>query len=160
MNIFDYALKMEKDGESFYRQFAEKTSSKGLETIFTMLANEEVKHCQAIEMMRQDNYQMAETTVLDDVRNVFVELKDQPQKFESVQGQIELYKKAQEMEKESQLFYQDKARQTDKDEQKKLLNRLASEEKKHYFILENIIEFVSRPKQWLENAEWNHLEEY
>lgn len=34
------------------------------------------------------------------------------------------------------------------------------EEKKHYFLLDNIIEFVSRPEQWLENAEFYHLEEY
>ena len=27
-------------------------------------------------------------------------------------------------------------------------------------ILEGIIEFVSRPQTWLENAEWNHLEDY
>jgi hypothetical protein len=39
---------------------------------------------------------------------------------------------------------------------------LAAEEKKHLRIMENIVEFVSRPEpgNWLENAEWYHLDEY
>jgi len=160
MDIFDYALKMEKDGESFYREIASKTNNKGLQTILTMLADEEVKHYQAIENMRQDKYQMSEATVLEDARNIFVEMKDAEKEFELEQEQTTLYEKAQEIEKKSQQFYQEKAGQTDKADQKKLFERLAKEEQKHYFLLENIIEFVSRPEQWLENAEWYHLEEY
>lgn len=160
MDIFDYALQMEKDGEQFYREIAKKTGNKGLQTILTMLANEEFKHYQAIESMRQNKYQMTETNVLDDVRNIFIEMKDQEETFEPDQEQAELYARAQEIEKKSQQFYQEKAHQTDKDNQKKLFERLAKEEEKHYFLIENIIAFVSRPKQWLENAEWCHLEEY
>jgi hypothetical protein len=37
---------------------------------------------------------------------------------------------------------------------------LADEEKKHMILMENLIEFVSRPDTWLENAEWYHLDEY
>ena len=160
MDIFDYALQMEKDGEQFYREIAKKTGNKGLQTILTMLADEEVKHYQTIESMKQNKYQMTETTVLNDARNIFIEMKEQGERFESGQEQAELYARAQLIEKKSQQFYQEKARQTDKDDQKKLFERLAKEEEKHYFLLENIIEFVSRPKQWLENAEWYHLEEY
>lgn len=160
MDIFDYALQMEKDGESFYREIAQKTSNEGLQKILTMLADEEVKHYQVIERMKQDKYQMTETTVLDDARNIFIEMKEQGERFEPRQEQAELYTRAQEIEKKSQQFYQEKARQADKDDQKKLFERLAKEEEKHYFLLENIIAFVSRPKQWLENAEWYHLEEY
>lgn len=160
MDIFKYAMQMEKDGESFYREIAKKTSDKGLKKIVTMLADEEVKHYQAIERIKQNNYQMTETTVLDDAKNIFIEMKDRPQRFEPGQEQIGLYTEAQEIEKKSQQFYQDKAGQTNNDDQKKLFEKLAREEEKHYFLLENIIDFVSRPKQWLENAEWYHLEEY
>ena len=160
MDIFDYALQMEKDGESFYREIAQKTSNEGLQKILTMLADEEVKHYQAIERMKQDKYQMTETTVLDDARNIFIGMKEQGERFEPGQEQAELYTRTQEIEKKSQQFYQEKAGQTNNDEQKKLFDRLAKEEEKHYFLLENIIAFVSRPKQWLENAEWYHLEEY
>jgi rubrerythrin len=160
MDVFDYALQMEEDGETFYREIAQKTSNEGLQAILTMLANEEFKHYQAIDRMRQGEYLITETTVLDDALNIFIEMKEQGERFESEQEQADIYARAQEIEKKSQQFYHEKAGQTDKDDQKKLFERLAKEEEKHYFLLENIIEFISRPKQWLENAEWYHLEEY
>jgi rubrerythrin len=54
----------------------------------------------------------------------------------------------------------EKANEVTEEYQKEIFQRLADEEKKHYFLLENIIEFVSRPETWLENAEFYHLEEY
>ena len=160
MDIFDYALQMEKEGENFYREIAEKTSSKGLRRILTMLADEEVKHYQAIEGIRQDEYQMNEATVLDDAKNIFIEMKDRGESFEPNQEQTQLYAKAQSIERKSQQFYNEKASQADKENEKMLFERLSKEEEKHYFLLGNIIEFISRPKQWLENAEWYHLEQY
>ena len=74
--------------------------------------------------------------------------------------QTELYKKAQDIEKKSYEFYTEKANEVTEEYQKEVFLKLADEEKKHYFLLENIIEFVSRPETWLENAEFYHLEEY
>jgi len=160
MDIFEYALQMERDGENFYRKIAEKTDNTGLKTIVTMLADEEVKHYQAIEKMKQGPYEMAETNILDDAKNIFVQMKETSEEFDSDLEQTELYKKAQEIEKQSQRFYLSKAGQLKNENQKRLFKQLAEEEEKHYFLLENIIDLVSRPQQWLENAEWYHLEEY
>ena len=160
MDIFDYALKMEKDGEDFYREIAAKTNNKGLQVILTMLADEEVKHYKAIESMKLNDYKMAETSILNKAKNIFVEMKEEKQEFETDKEQIALYEKAQEIEKKSLDFYNEKAQQADSQEQKNLFVELAKEEEKHYFLLENMIKFVSRPKQWLEDAEWYHLEEY
>jgi len=44
MNIYEFAMQMEKDGENYYRHLAEESTITGLGKIFTMLANEEVKH--------------------------------------------------------------------------------------------------------------------
>jgi len=160
MDIIKYALQMEKDGEIFYRKITEKTEHKSLKAIVTMLADEEVKHYKAIERMREDKYEIIDTDILDNARNIFEQMKDKAEEFSSQLGDVELYKKAQEMEKLSQQFYRDNAKKIDEAKQKDLFSRLAKEEKKHYFLLENIIEFISRPKLWLENAEWYHLEEY
>jgi len=161
MDIFEYALQMEKDGERFYRQIAEKAGSTGIKTIVTMLADEEVKHYKAIERIRQSGSgQMPETNILDDARNIFVQMKDERDEFAADQEQVELYQKARQIEKRSQQFYEEKAGQAARTDQRQLFEQLAAEEAKHYFLLGNLIDFVSRPKQWLENAEWNHLEEY
>jgi len=160
MNIFEYALQMEKDGEDYYRQLAQKTANKGLKTILTMLADEEVKHYNAIEKIKTTEPHMAETTILTDAKNVFVQIQKSGESFDFDLGQAELYKKAQDIEERSRDFYMEKANEVKEGYQKEIFLRLADEEKKHYFLLENIIEFVSRPETWLENAEFYHLEEY
>jgi rubrerythrin len=160
MNIFEYAMQMEKDGENYYRQLAEKVNNKGIQTILTMLADEEVKHYNALVKIQAQKPQMAETTILTDARNVFEQMKESNEKFNIDVNQIELYKEAQKIEERSINFYLEKADEVTEEYQKELFLKLAEEEKKHYFLLENIIEFVSRPQTWLENAEWHHLDEY
>ena len=160
MNIFEYAMQMEKDGENFYRDLIQKTSNIGIKTILTMLADDEVKHYNTISRMRTAKPQMARTTILDDAKNIFIQLRKSDEEFDVDLGQVELYKKAQDIETASRNFYLEKANQVEKQYQKQLFLRLAEEEKKHYFLLDNIIEFVSRPQYWLENAEFCHLEEY
>ena len=160
MNIFEYAMQMEKDGENFYRNLIQKTSNIGIKTILIMLADDEVKHYNTISRMRTAKSQMARTTILDDAKNIFIQLRKSDEEFDVDLGQVELYKKAQDIETASRNFYMQKADQVEKQYQKQLFLRLAEEEKKHYFLLDNIIEFVSRPQYWLENAEFCHLEEY
>ncbi len=160
MNIFIYAMQMEKDGEDFYYQLTQQTANKGLRTILEMLAAEEAKHYKAIEKMKSARPDLPETKVLSDAKNVFAQIKESNESFDFDLGQIELYKKAQELEQKSMDFYSEKAHEVEEEYQKEIFLRLAAEEKKHYFLLENIIECVSRPKMWLENAEFCHLDEY
>jgi len=160
MNIFEFAMKKEKYSEDYYRRLADKTNNKGLETIFNMLADEEAKHYKIVSDMKEDVApDLADTTVLSDAKDVFVKMRESAQKLSFDISQTELYKKAQDIEKQSQNFYLEKAKEAE-GTQKEIFLRLAEEEKKHYFLLENIIEFVSRPQTWLENAEWHHLDEY
>ncbi|MBD3180576.1 MAG: rubrerythrin [Candidatus Latescibacteria bacterium] len=160
MDICEYALQLEKDGEKFYRNIADNTDDEGLKSIMLMLADEEVKHRKAIEKMQNNECQLAETDILGDAKNIFQKMSEGKENFDLGQEQIAIYKEAQEIERRSQLFYEEKAEEVEEEDKKELLRRLAEEEKKHYFLLDNIIEFVSRPKYWLENAEWNHLEQY
>lgn len=159
MNIFEFAKKMETDGENYYRKLAEQVGNEGLKHILILLADDEVKHYNIINQLAQaDDAEMAETKVLDSAKNVFEKMKDSP--LDKNIGEVELYKKAQELERRSIDFYESKASQDDYASHKDLLNRIAEEEKKHYFLLENIINFVNRPATWIEDAEFNHLEEY
>ena len=160
MNIFEYAMQMEKDGENYYRQLVEKVNNKGIQTILTMLSGEEVKHYNVLVKIQSQKPEMAETTILADARNVFEQMKEDNEKFDIDVGQRELYKEAQKIEERSRSFYLEKANEVTEEYQKELFLKLAKEEKKHYFLLESIIEFVSRPENWLENAEWYHLDEY
>ncbi len=160
MNILEYAMQMEKDGEEFYRDLAQNVKNTGIRNILTMLADEEARHYQVLADIEQGSAEIPETDLLNHAKNVFEEMKDASRTLHLDETQIDLYTEAQAIEQKSIDFYTEKAAVVDQDAQKQLLTRLAQEEKKHYFLLENIIDFVSRPITWLENAEFCHLEQY
>jgi rubrerythrin len=159
-NIIEYAMKMEKDGEDYYRQLAQQTGNSGLKTILTMLADEEVKHYNVLEKIKSQKTQIAESGILTDAKNIFAQIKESGENFDFDINQADLYKKARDIEKKSQDFYAEKAGEVTEESQKELFLKLVVEEKKHYVLLDNIIDFISRPEQWLENAEFFHLEDF
>ena len=159
MDIYEYAMQMEKDGEDYYRELSRKTANVGLQNILTMLADAEVKHYNVFQSMKNnEGIPYTDTQILSNVKNIFIRMREEEQTGVDP-SQVELYRKAQEIEKKTRDFYLEKADEV-KASQKPIFIRIADEEKKHYLILENIIDFVSRPESWLENPEWYHLEEY
>lgn len=165
MNIYAFAMQMEKDGEKYYRQLAQGATVSGLGTIFNMLADEEVKHFNIIDEVsrKEPDPQLVETPLLDNVKNIFVGMKEAKEELhiDSTKASGE-YRKACAIEEESRTFYLEKAELVENEHARKLFLRLAKEEEKHLRIMENIVEFVTRPEpgNWLENAEWHHLVEY
>jgi rubrerythrin len=160
MDILAFAMKMEKDGEAFYHEMAKKTANTGLSNILEMLADEEVKHYEAIRSIQAGGGDLAETDVLARAKNIFERIRDFSEPINTNVDQIQLYRQAMDIEKKSEDFYLDKADQVKETRHKELFLKLAAEEGKHYFLLENVVAFISRPKSWLENAEFNHLEEF
>jgi len=151
---------MEKDGEDYYRGLIEQTTNPGLRTILTMLADDEVKHYNTLEKMQAQEVTMAETMVLAESKNIFTEIKESHEIFKFDIGQIELYRKAQDIEQKSRRFYLEKVEEVPYEYQMQLFLKLAEEEKKHFIVLENIVNFISAPQFWLENAEFCHLDDY
>ena len=161
MDIFDFALEKEQLSEQYYRKLAESAPAKGLISIFTMLADEEHGHYEVISKMKQGApAEVAETILLTNAKTIFAKMRQSREKFKFGNSQVALYKKAQDIERDSRAFYRQKANESQDPSHKAIFNTLAEEENKHYFLLENIIEFVSRPMTWLENAEFHHLEQY
>jgi rubrerythrin len=161
MNVYDYAMQLEKDGESYYREAASRSTHKGLTRILTMLADAEVIHYGIFSKMKEHkSWQLPDTTILKEVKNIFVKMKEEGGLESIGVSEIDLYTKAQDIEKMTEDFYLEKAARVEDTTERATFLQVAGEENKHYFILQQIIDFVSRPSQWLEDAEWYHLEEY
>jgi len=162
MNIYQYALQLEKDSENYYRELAQKTENIGLQNILKMLAEEEVKHYKIIEQMMKGEAspELAETDLLKKAKNIFMKIKGKEIVFKFDLAQVDFYRKAQEFEEKSYKYYKEMSDKVEIELQKKILIKLAEEEKKHLFLLENVVEFLSRPETWIENAEFNHLDDY
>lgn len=165
MNIYQFAMQMEKDGEKYYRQLAKTCPVSGLARIFIMLAEEEIKHYYVVERLSQKEhkFQLGKARILENVKNVFVSMQAANEELHiDATTAVTQYRKACGIEEMSQNFYQEKARDVEDEQERQIFVQLAKEEETHLRILEFIVEFVSRPEpgNWLENAEWHHFDEY
>ena len=162
MNVFEFAMQMEKDGEQFYREIADKTDDPGLKRIFNTLADEEVVHYNTFKkLFEKSGAEAVESNIRDKAKNIFAEMKESGgMKITVDTAQTEAYKKAMEAEKDAYSFYESKAGEVDDPNEKQILLTFAREERRHYRLLENVLEFVSRPESWLDNAEFANMEDY
>ena len=162
MSVFEFAMKMEQDGEKFYRDLAQKTQNEGLKQIFTNLADEEVKHYNLFKSMAERNAGDYESgDVLSSSKNIFEGMKDTGSiDISGDAGQVEAYRQALEWEEKAYAFFTEKAKEATDPKEKKFLEMVADEEKRHCRLIDGIIQFVSQPETWVENAEFNHLTEY
>jgi rubrerythrin len=164
MDIFDYAMKMEEDGRAFYLEQVEKTTVPQLKKIWQQLADDELKHYNLFKALRDGEKAQyddrTQTTILKSVKNVFEELKASGQDFSFTPDVEKAWMEAREVEKKSEDFYREKVPEVDSEAKKNALTRIADEEHRHYVTLDNVIQFLQRPQNWLEDAEWNHLEDY
>ncbi len=55
MDIYEFAMQMEKDGRKFYLDLAKKTSNTGLKNILTMMADSEAKHYNVLLRMKRND---------------------------------------------------------------------------------------------------------
>jgi len=161
MDIFDYAMQMEKDGEAYYHLIAGKVEHKGIRSILMMLADAETVHYRVFEQLKKnETVPLVDSPILAGVKNIFQQIAVSKDFSLFSLSEIDLYKAAQDIEQRSIKLYEDQATQAGHEYARDVFLKVAEEERKHYFILEKLIDFVSQPDRWLENPEWYHLEDY
>ena len=160
MNIFDFAMQMESDGEAYYRQLADKCAVPGLKRILNLLADDEVGHYNTFKHLKEGTpTDIQGSEILNNAKNVFMGMKAD-QGFDTTGSEIEMYNKAIEIEKKSEDFYREKAEEVNNPAARAILLKIAEDERRHQFLLTNTKEFLARPLKWVENAEFHHLDDY
>jgi len=161
MHIFEIAMQMETEGESFYRGLADKTSNKGLKRIFTLLADEEKTHYRIFEKLhRRADPEIEEGALEWQVERLFKELHEQEEHFTGDSPQEEVYEAALEDEIKTVTVYRGLLEKVETPAERKALEKIIKEEEEHVRVLENMVEYLKRPSLWMENAEFVHAEEY
>jgi len=135
------------NGSCYYRMIEEAPTKAYDESCMSRIARNRLIH------RRFDDF-------ANRLQEVFEKMREGAGRFDSEASQIEIYRKAQDIERDSRQFYLQKAEEVEDPARQEIFRKLADEEEKHYLLLENIIQFVCRPESWLENAEFYHLEEY
>lgn len=159
MNAYDYAMQLEKEGEVFYRQLAEEANHEGLSKIFTMLANEEVKHYKMFEKLAKNSETVTvpNMEVFKEAKEVFSEMSKDAVAYSFEDQQIDFYRRAIKTEDKAYEQYLEKANEMTNIQHKEIFLKIAEEELKHKVLLENILEYVEQPSSWLESAEFRNI---
>lgn len=160
MNIFESALKMELDGEQFYTEQAAKNEGNSLETVFRVLAKTEKKHADLIKKHMGGETIAKQALDLQSEENVFTNLNEFKAEVTSIPRQLDVYRFALDIEKKSIDHYNDLLAKAQNDQDKDLLQFLISQETNHYDLFATLIEIVSRPEEWVEDAEFGQRQEY
>jgi len=160
MDVFDFAMKMELQGKAYYENFAQATQIAGLKSIFTGLAADEQKHYDLLrELKAGREWTMTDSRLAEQARTVFTELLEERDRLGELHEDLDGYRLALKVEADSVRLYEDMAKKEQDPETVQLYLKLANEEKKHFNIIENICDFVMRPKYYLEWREFSNLHE-
>ena len=161
-NFWEVAKDMELEGKKFYEQLAKEAELKELKGVFEFLALQEDVHYHAFSKLEGN-----EEVSIEDKKNAVKEAKDIFSKIApdfsapaELNNATEAYKKALELEKGAVKYYSTLLESAENDDQKEVLKQVIREEESHVQVLDALIEFISRPNEWLENAEFTHLETY
>ncbi|MBD3427122.1 MAG: hypothetical protein GF409_07840 [Candidatus Omnitrophica bacterium] len=161
MNPFDFAMQLEKEGEKYYRELAEKTDNEGCRNIFNMLADDEVKHFNVFKGMKEGKTEdFPATQVMEEARKTFQSFAEKGNPFEEEMSQKELYGKALEVEEKTRDFYLEKSEETEDSREKELFRKIADEEQMHYNLIDELLGFIKEPETFLENAEFFNSDDY
>ncbi len=162
MNPYDFAIQMSRDGEKFFRVLSKQVKKPGLRKILVILADDQAIHRRDFAKMKK-----AQGRTLPDAVNLKGALNPFAQRLKRLgRGEMpdenlppaELYRRGQDLDKECEDFYRKRAARVRDGRLKQAFLEVAEEQRKHNFTLEHLINFISKPQQELEDAEWNIIE--
>jgi rubrerythrin len=159
MNVLDFALQLEADGKAYYEKLAAGSDSRELRTLFTLLAEAEQTHYQALLTRKNEISGIGgDSQIMQRAKNIFQRLMEMEESRGPVSLRVDVdgYRHAIKAEEQSIKFYLDAAEKEQSLEVRHLLQALATEEKLHLNIIENIFEFVQSPKYFLEWQEFSN----
>ncbi|MDP2755559.1 MAG: ferritin family protein, partial [Nitrospirota bacterium] len=147
MNIFDCAIKMEQEARKFYENLAADATDPELQNLFTLLAESEQEHHDALVKIKKDiDHLKVEFKDLQEAACLFNPAMTKRDSAAEQMEQPDGYQRIVKQEENNVQFYEDLAEQTKDENTRKVLFMIAKEERKHLSIVKNIYSFVESPK--------------
>ena len=168
MDIYDFALKMEMDGDRYYFDQAAKATHAELRVVLKGLAEDEQRHYRIVQQLQNQKREFIEPDpAISAARNVFAIAGDKPfipKDQDSIakwkDEQRDVYQAALRKEEESVRTYTNLKEAVESPAEKGILEKLVQEEESHAEVLGNIIEMINRAHEWVESAEFHHKKPY
>jgi rubrerythrin len=161
MNVFDCAIKMEKEARLYYEALAANADQQDLKNLFTMLAAAEQEHHDAlVQLQGSVEPHKAEFAALDQAACLFKPLLAQREVMAQLRETPDGYQMVVAQEEKGVELYQELAAQAKDEGVRQVLLKIAEEERRHLSIVENIYSFVESPRSYLASGEFSNLQEY
>lgn len=161
MNILEFAINMELEGEKYYLKQAEINKANALSVVFRMLAEDEHRHAEILQnKVKNLDYKLDENETITEIDHIFKSIGDFTVETKEVPNQIDAYQKALNAEKESIDLYTKSLAEATDEESEVLFKYLIKQEQYHYTTLEELISLLSKAEEWVENAEFGLRKDY
>jgi rubrerythrin len=161
-SVWEAAKEIEQKGYDYYEKLAAETSFDDLKGVFSKLSEEEQRHYNLFTSMENGMppEESAGPNVMTAAKDAFQRMAKAFKTPDDIGDTEQAYAHALEFEQASIDYYQEILSKTDDKLQAAAIGSILAEEKRHKRLIQGLVEFVRRPKEWLEDAEFYHLEEY
>ena len=162
MNALEYAIKMELDGEAYYREQAALNANNRLKTVCNLLAGEEQNHAALLQKkMLDQEYTLTDSDMYSEVKNLFQNLDDYKDEVKKNPTQLDFYRIALEKEQESIVLYSQFLDNAVSKQETELFQFLISQEKYHFALIDELVTILRHTEEWVESPEFGlRIEEY
>ena len=158
--IIEQAIQLEVTAEANYREAARSTNDASAGQILEMLAEEEASHARVLRGMGGVD-DLVDTKLLEKARTwIGGVLEGGRIAISPDAALLDVLRRAIEMERTTQAFYDEQGAQADNEKTQHLFHRLADIEKTHLLFVGSLVEYFNRPNEWVESAEFGLRGEY
>jgi rubrerythrin len=151
----EFALRTERDGNSFYEQARGRTAHKLARAAFDILAKEELRHVALIEALGKqlDGEGGSIDSDSPTLKNLQFSIKTIyegaiEEEHEGDLDPADAYREAIDLEKKISSLYFRYGNESESDAAKRLFNVLYSEEQDHLTLLEDMLAYLTKPDDW------------
>lgn len=149
LDVFDFAIRAEKDGISFYTKAAKKFADKDLRELFKKLAQQESEHLRIFSDLKiQANVKGLDLCLknpdIDDYvesivqEGLFPKGETMDKRMEKIDGVVDAAVVAMKAETNAILFYTEMVKLAKDREMKKIIEKIIKEEKSHVVMVRNL----------------------
>jgi rubrerythrin len=167
MDFLDFAKEIESLGREQYSVLARTMQIRELSGIFEFMADQEKRHYELFDSWQRNNVEVSASdlpaeTVIGQAKDAFERIAGHflAKKFVPPINYEQAYKQALEFEKRSIALYEEALPKIADDRRKKPLTSIIEQEHAHARFINALMDFLRHPGEWLENAEWRHMEEF
>lgn len=157
--LIQEAIKLEVNGQAFFKQAAEATRNALGKKMFNRLADEEVKHLETFSrlfssVIKSDDWKkQVEQEQLKGPAEVIEELARRMKRAEG-QSEVEALRIGMELETKAVEFFRRAAAEMKDPAAREIFEKIADEERFHYDILLAQHDSVTRSGFWLDSSEF------